>query len=221
MKRFLSLAAILLLLLTGMFSCIGPVTTPPSTFTPVPSISAFIPDLSETEASVPALNSMPETPLSLARLPAVGCLDLGPSNETALNALGLGGALPTREPPYLPYQENGLYWSESLSLVEGDLLNITVYSCLPVSWFGVDWSKLDVRGVLALTDIDEDGWSFVPLYPDQASIKVNQEGTSLILTYIIQDTGEYQVVVKNASTLKSWRLYLTVMSAPNSAENVD
>jgi len=105
-----------------------------------------------------------------------------------------------------------LYWSERFPLAQGDILRITVYSYSPISWFGVDWSTLDVRGVLALTDTDEDGWSFNPLYPDYSSIDTNSDNTRLTLDYEIRENGDYQVVIKNTNTLKSWQLSLAVAS---------
>ncbi len=110
-----------------------------------------------------------------------------------------------------------MYWSERFSLVEGGVLKITVYSYSPISWFGVDWSSLDVRGVFAPTDINEDGWSFDPVYPEHSSVDASSDGINLMLVYNIQESGDYQLVVKNANTLNSWRLSIAVTSIPGSA----
>jgi hypothetical protein len=82
--------------------------------------------------------------------------------------------------------------------------------------FGVDWSTLDVRGILAITDIDEDGWSFNPLYPDYSSIDASSNDVRLTLCYEIQMDGEYQIVIKNANASKPWRLSLAVASTSSS-----
>ncbi len=55
-------------------------------------------ELKEMKAAVPELESISNMPLSLAKLPAAGRLDLDLSNETALNNFGLGGASPLRDP---------------------------------------------------------------------------------------------------------------------------
>jgi len=187
-------------------SCAAPLNLPSPTYL------AVTPGLKETEVAVPAAEFVSEMPLTLVSLPAAGRLDLEPANEVLLENLGLGGASPLNDPPYFPYNKNGLYWSERFPLAQGDILRITVYSYSPISWFGVDWSTLDVRGVLALTDTDEDGWSFNPLYPDYSSIDTNSDNTRLTLDYEIRENGDYQVVIKNTNTLKSWQLSLAVAS---------
>lgn len=159
-----------------------------------------------TDATVPA-SDIPDVPLTMAKLPSQGYIDLSPSNEDALEKLGLAGSTPSREPANLPYDENGLFWSNQLLLNEGDVVRITVHSQSPVSWFGVDWSDLAVRGVLAMTDVDEDGWNFVAEYPEHSSIDA-ASGT-MRLAYQIPESGDYQVLVKNSNSSTSYRLTLT------------
>lgn len=146
-----------------------------------------------------------------ARLLATQDIALDIDNEEKLNALGLGGSFPQNAPPDLPFNSYGLYWSGQFSLVSGDRLNVRIQSDSLLSWFGLDWSNLDVRGVFALTDIDEDGWNFIPLYPDNTSVEKSATGTEIDLDYIIQEDGEYQILIKNSSIRKSNQLSLALL----------
>lgn len=210
MKIRLLLTIFLALVTVTFLSCRhSPDISPPSASTDVAA------GLKEMVAGAPALESIPDTLLILVKLPAAGCITLSPSREDALSSIGIGGASPSNEPPCFPYSENGLYWSEKFPLTAGSLLNITVYKDSPLSWFGVDWSALDVRGVLAFTDTDEEGWSFNPKYPDYSIAKVVPTGTRLDIGYLIAESGEYQVVVKNSSQLNAQRLFVAVAARPS------
>ena len=137
-------------------------------------------------------------PLSLDQLPAVGYISLAPNDESTLNELGLGGVSPLREPPSYPFVASGIYWSEHFSISEGDRLHIFVLSPQPISWFGVDWSLLPLRGVLASTEVDEDGRSFNPLYPSRWSSRTDANGTLLSLEWDMAYDTECALVVKNS-----------------------
>lgn len=214
MKGLTASAAVLALLATLSGCSAGPAQ---QLAAPTGTASATV--MRSGEAGAPwTPESIPETPSSLARLPAAGYVDLGPADEDALRSLGLGGSLPLRDPPSFPFNHGGLYWSEPFLLDEGDVLSVTVGSSLPVSWFGVDWSPLEVRGVLALTDEDEEGWSFGAVYPAASSVESGPGSVALVVTYRIEVTGEYQVVVKNADTVMARRLSLSFVSTPGSAQ---
>jgi hypothetical protein len=156
-----------------------------------------------------------EVPLSLDRLPAGGYLILDPGNSEELDRLGLGGPSPANAPPYTPYCKSGIYWSAPFSLVEGDIVEIVVYSDSPVSWFGVDWSNYDVRGVLATTAVDEDGRAFDPQYPTQSFLNKDAEGYQLMVIYKVQYDTDCVLVIKNSSPDIARRLSLSVSLQPS------
>ena len=153
--------------------------------------------------------------LSLVRLPATGYIDLTRLNAAQLVSLGLGGPSPDREPPNYPYNQNGMYWSVPFSLVEGDTVRVTVYSDAPVSWFGNDWSSLDVRGILATTETDEDGKSFNPQYPTSSSVEKISTGYKLTASYKIPDDTDCVLVLKNNKTDSSPRISVNVALQPS------
>jgi hypothetical protein len=150
------------------------------------------------------------TPLSLAKLPAAGYVSLAPGDATALDKLGLGGPSPVSEPPSYPYSASGIYWSQRFSLVEGDTLRLWVLSPEPLSWFGVDWSPLSVRGVLASTELDEDGRTFNPLYPSRWSSQLDNAGTLLSLEWDMPGDTECALVVKNSDPARTQRVTILV-----------
>jgi hypothetical protein len=152
--------------------------------------------------------------LSLVRLPAAGYVDLTRLNAAQLVSLGLGGPSPDREPPDYPYNQNGMYWSVPFSLIEGDTVKVTVYSDTQVSWFGNDWSNLDVRGILATTETDEDGKSFNPQYPTSSSVQKVPNGYKLTASYKIPDDTDCVLVLKNNKTDSSPRLSVNVALQP-------
>jgi hypothetical protein len=152
--------------------------------------------------------------LSLASLPAAGYIDLTPLNVPELVSLGLGGPSPERDPPGYPYNQNGMYWSKPFSLVEGDIVQVTVYSESPVSWFGIDWSSLDVRGILATTETDEDGKSFNPQYPTSSSLEKAAGGYKLTTSYKILDDTDCVLVLKNTNPGNPQRISLNVALKP-------
>jgi hypothetical protein len=155
------------------------------------------------------------TTLSLGSLPAAGYLKLAQLNFQELDRLGLAGPAPINAPPSSPYNSNGLYWSEPFSLVEGDTLIITIDSTSPVSWFGVDWSSFDLRGVLATTEVDEDGRAFDPQYPVESSSVQSSNGYKLTVSYKIQYDADCVVVVKNANPNDAQQLNLSAALKPS------
>jgi hypothetical protein len=155
-----------------------------------------------------------EESLSLVSLPAAGMINLEPLNSVELDHLGLGGPSPTLDPPTLPYSMNGMYWSEHFSLVEGDILQIKVSSDTPVSWFGVDWSNLDIRGILATTELDEDGRSFDPQYPVSSTIDNTSNKYSLVIDYKILTDTECVLVLKNNRSSESSQLSVSASLRP-------
>ena len=159
--------------------------------------------------------SLTGKPLSLGTLPAAGYINLDPLNSTALKSLGLGEPSPVSDPPNVPYDQNGIYWSEPFSLVEGDTLQITVHSNAPVSWFGIDWSNLYVRGILATNEMDEDGKDFNPQYPVRSSLEQSPEGYKLTVSYKILDDTDCVLVVKNGNPDNSARLSMNVELKPS------
>jgi hypothetical protein len=156
-----------------------------------------------------------ETPLSLDSLPAMGYVSLDPVNSVELDRLGLGGPSPLLDPPSSPFNRYGMYWSKPFSLVEGDTVEITVHSDLPISWFGVDWSSYAVRGILATTEVDEDGRAFNPQYPAHSSLDEGPNGYKLTLSYKIPDDTDCVLVVKNANPDNSRRLSVSVSLKPS------
>ncbi len=167
------------------------------------------------------VNAVQTAPLSLARLPALGYISLSPNDESALDDLGLGGVSPWREPPSYPFVASGLYWSEHFSLTEGDRLHVWVLSAQPISWFGVDWSLLPIRGVLASTELDEDGRSVNPLYPSRWSSRAAANGTLLSLEWDIAYDAECALVVKNSDPAQEQRISVVVEgSSPFNLKNV-
>jgi hypothetical protein len=159
--------------------------------------------------------SLSNSKLSLVRLPAAGYIDLTPLNNEKLVSLGLGGPSPESEPPVYPYNQNGMYWSTPFSLVEGDTVQVTVYSDSPVSWFGIDWKNLNVRGIVATTETDEDGKSFNPQYPVSSSVEKVPNGYKLTANYKIPDDTDCVLVLKNTNTGNSPRISLNVALQPS------
>ncbi len=159
--------------------------------------------------------SLKDEPLSLLRLPAAGYVALDPLNSNGLEAIGLGGPAPANDPPDVPYNKDGIFWSEPFSLVEGDTLQVTVYSDSPVSWFGIDWSNLYVRGILATNEMDEDGKDFNPQYPVRSSLEQSPESYKLTVSYKIIDDTDCVLVVKNGNPNSSVRLSMTVSLKPS------
>ncbi len=160
--------------------------------------------------------------LTLAHLPAVGTLVLERGDENALTELGLGGPSPLNQPPALPYNQNGLYWSEQFSLVAGDELTVIANSGTALSWFGADWADRDIRGVLALTNIDEDGWNFMAIYPASANAEDGHNSHRLTLHYTIREGGDYQIIIKNANPAQPQNLSLAVtVAGPRTAAPPD
>jgi hypothetical protein len=162
-----------------------------------------------------SLSHITNAPLSLVSLPNTGRVNLDAINLKELEHLGLGVPSPLGAPPYTPYNENGMYWSEPFSLVEGDNLQITVYSDSPVSWFGVDWSLLDVRGVLATTELDEDGRAFDPQYPASSSLDGGPGNYRLTLNYKILYDDDCVLVLKNSNPENTQRLSVAVSLKPS------
>lgn len=149
--------------------------------------------------------------LSLAKLPASGSIVLAPVDTAALDSIGLGGPTPLgEEPPSLPFDEYGMYWSERFSVGEGDTLQVKVSSATPVSWFGVDWSNLDIRGVVTTCDVDEDGRTYDPKYPVNSSVASDPTGSTLTLNYAVPNDTEMVIVVRNANPSQSYRLSMQV-----------
>jgi len=114
------------------------------------------------------------------------------------------------EPPYTPFDKYGIYWSDRFLVSQGDIITLKVRSEDPLSWFGVDWSSLDIRGLLATTELDEDGRSFNPQYPIQSSVQTGGGGHILTVVYAVQDDTQCVVVVKNANPHKPCELSLEV-----------
>ena len=180
-------------------------------------IIAFIPLIS--------CSAYPDKSLSLATtgkealilnsIPTSGHLNLGQLNSTELNRLSLGGPSPNVSPPTAPYNDHGLYWSQPFSLIEGDTLNLTINSDFPVSWFGVDWSTFDVRGVLATTEMDEDGRAFDPQYPAASSRKQGTDGYVLKISYKIRVDTDCVLVIKNLTSDEAKELNVTAALKPS------
>jgi hypothetical protein len=162
-----------------------------------------------------SLQPVSESVLSLANLPAGGYLNLEPVNAAELDRLGLGGPAPLVGPPDVPFEKNGIYWSEPFSLVAGDTVQITVKNASPVSWFGVDWINYDIRGILATTEVDEDGRAFDPQYPANSSLEKKPDGCTLTINYKIAHDTDCVVVVKNTNPLNSQKLSLNVALKPS------
>lgn len=193
MEKYLASVAIGILLVTALVSC----------GTPTQDAA-----LKTGKSGVPA-------PLSLAGLPAAGLLDLKALNSSQLDRLGLERPVHLIDPPYTPYNDNGFYWSEPFSLIEGDTLRITVDSDTPVSWFGVDWSNYDVRGILATLELDEDGRAFDPQYPAGSSVEKGPDGYKLTVTYDITHDTDCVLVVKNSNPDNAQQLSLSVSLKPS------
>jgi hypothetical protein len=144
-------------------------------------------------------------PFSPAALPAKGYIEIGPVNTPELERLGLEGPAPMLNPPYQPYNEHGLYWSQPFNVKEGDVLQVKVYGDTPISWFGVDWQELNLRGIVATTELDEDGRTFDPQYPADSTAEQVAGGYALTMTYNFTKDRQCVLVVKNASVDK-WKL---------------
>jgi hypothetical protein len=153
-----------------------------------------------------------DNPLSLTSLLAAGHILLGPANSTERDFLGLGGPSPINEPPSSPFNKYGMYWSEHFAVIQGDVLHVTVSSDTPVSWFGIDWSISDIRGLLATTEMDEDGRTFNPLYPTQFSTSTGPTGYLVTADYNVLRDTECIIVVKNHNVDKSWPVSLSISS---------
>ena len=173
-------------------------------------ITAPINAIAKTSDVVISTRSAYGTPLSVGSLPSAGYVVLDPVNPTELLSLGLGGPSPVKEPPDYPYTKNGMYWSKPFSLVEGDVVQITVYSNSPISWFGVDWSNYDVRGILATTEMDEDGRNFNPQYPISSVLKKVPIGYKLLVNYKILNDTDCVIVMKNSDPEKPQRISMNV-----------
>jgi len=194
MWRYLAAIAAVALPVTILAGCGGPPNGPPN---------AGGPDVSLLQSA--------RAPLSLAKLPAAGYIDLEPADTPALDGLRLGGSSPLgEEPPFLPFDGYGMYWSEEFSLVRGETLQVKVYSDTPVSWFGVDWSDLDVRGVMTTCDVDEDGRTYDPAYPAGSSVDATPTGSMLTLSYDVHENTNMVVVVRNANPGRSYRLSMEI-----------
>jgi hypothetical protein len=148
-------------------------------------------------------------------LPASGYINLDPVDSAELDRLGLGGPSPLLSPPSAPFNANGMYWSEPFSLVRGDTVQVTVKSDSPVSWFGVDWSLLDMRGILATTELDEDGRAFDPQYPARSSLDKGPNGYILTVSYKILYDIDYVLVVKNNNPDSAQRISIAVSLKPS------
>jgi hypothetical protein len=153
--------------------------------------------------------------LSLVNLPSAGPVSIEPVNAIELDRLGLGGPSPFSSPPYAPYAKNGLYYSEPFALLEGDNLQITIHSDSPVSWFGVDWSPFALRGVLATTELDEDGRAFNPQYPIRAVLDEVPNGYKLTVSYKIMNDTDCVLLVKNNSPDNPQQLSVAVALKPS------
>lgn len=149
-------------------------------------------------------------PFSLAGLPAAGYIDLEPVNSVELDNLGLGGGAPVLDPPSSPFNNYGMYWSEPFTVAEGDNVQVKVYSATPVSWFGVDWSNFNVRGILATTEVDEDGRSFDPQYPAHSSNETTPNGYVLTVSYAFEKDTQCVLLVKNTTADRSQRVSMAV-----------
>jgi len=171
--------------------------------------------LLKTDGVMSASPSLKNATLSLDKLPAAGYVDLDPVNSTELDRLGLGGPSPVRDPPSFPFNRYGMYWSEPFSLLKGDILQITVDSDSPVSWFGVDRSPFDVRGILATTEMDEDGRAFDPQYPAHSSLDEGRNGYKLVVSYKVTGDTDCVLVVKNHNPDNSRRLSMSVSLKPS------
>jgi hypothetical protein len=199
-RKFLALAIIAIMVASVLVSC--------------HRISYEVPQKAG-EAAISALPSLPNNPLSLGSLPAAGYIDLEPGNPAELDRLGLGGPAPVRNPPYSPFNKYGMYWSEPFSLAQGDSLQVKVYGDTPVSWFGVDWASFSIRGILATTEVDEDGRSFDPQYPADSSIVTGPGSYMLTVRYKFESDTECVLVIKNTSPDKQWRVMVNVTSKSN------
>ncbi len=156
-----------------------------------------------------------EEQLSLAKLPAAGYIDLDPVNEGTLNKLGLGGPEPVLNPPSLPFNQYGIYWSQQLQMYKGDTLLVKVSSDTPASWFGVDWKLLNLRGIVAKMDLDEDGHTFDPQYPVKSSANVVNGKYVLSVKYKFDDDSKCVLVVKNNSEDTPWHVSVNVSTGFN------
>lgn len=197
MQKYLALVTVVMLAVPSLISCGTPSYKAPITIG---------------EPAAPTLQLSYDTPLSLGSLPASGYVDLEPLNSVELDRLGLGGSSPLREPPYSPFNKYGMFWSEPFSVGQGDTIQVTIYSDTPVSWFGVDWSNLDIRGTLATTEEDEDGRSFDPQYPAHSSVDARLNSYRITLSYKIRDDTDCVLVVKNANPDRSWRVSMAIAS---------
>jgi hypothetical protein len=157
--------------------------------------------------------------LSLGSLPAYGNVTLKPVNSIELERLGLGGPSPVNNPPVSPFNESGMYWSETFSVVAGDTIQVKVYSDKPVSWFGVDWSSLEIRGILARMETDEDGRSFDPQYPVGSSVSAAPGKNVLTLNYTVRTNSDCVLVLKNNDPADSQQLAVSMTLRPSFSMN--
>ncbi|MGD1120217.1 MAG: hypothetical protein ABR886_12175 [Dehalococcoidales bacterium] len=148
--------------------------------------------------------------LSLGSLPVSGTIELAPLNAAELDQLGLGGGVPVDDPPYSPFDDYGMYWSDGFSLAGGDILQVKIHSSTPVSWFGVDWSSLDIRGLMATTEEDEDGRSFDPQYPTSSAVENGPDGCTLTVSYEVMEDTDCVLVIKNNNPDTARQLSLAV-----------
>jgi hypothetical protein len=189
MKKNLTLITVILLAMTALAGC------------GTPSYQANL------KTAGPAGSN---TPFSLAGLPAAGYIDLGPVNAAELERLGLGGPAPINNPPSSPFNQYGMYWSQPFPVAEGDTIQLKVYSDTPISWFGVDWLSLNIRGILATTELDEDGRTFDPQYPAHSSVETGASGYALTVSYAFAKDTQCVLVVKNASAGSPQHLSMAV-----------
>ena len=154
-------------------------------------------------------------PLTLKELPASGIVNLEPLNTTELIQFGLNEPSPINSPPYTPYQKNGLYWSQPFPLIAGDTVQVIIKSTDPVSWFGVDWSDYSMRGLLATTELDEDGRAFDPQYPSSSSVIKDENGYKLVVNYKIKDDTDCVLVVKNSDPANTQLVSVSVSLKPS------
>jgi hypothetical protein len=167
------------------------------------------------ETPAPSLGASFAAPLEMAALPSSGYIKLDSLSAAGLDTLGLGGPSPAATPPSSPFNQYGMYWSEPFSLVKGDTVRLTVYSDAPVSWFGVDWKTLDVRGILATTELDEDGRTFNPQYPADSAVEQNANGYKMTVNYKITHDADCVLVVKNLNPDSSQRISLSLSLKPS------
>jgi len=136
--------------------------------------------------------------LSLARLPADGYVTLDRVDEAKLKSMGLSPE-PWDSPATLPFNQYGVYWSQQVQMYEGDTLTLKITSDTPVSWFGVDWKLLNLRGIVAKFDMDEDGHTFDAQYPEDFSTGMADGKYILTVKYKFEDDSKCVLLVKNNS----------------------